>query len=132
MAFAISDPSIVVNNQPVGIVPGSVMYTEGFGESSVRAQSSGNGQVDQIYSRNIETNFSMIKFSLYNDIDSINLARTWKTLLNANIITLNGVDPTTGNSITRTFSKASLISNYEVELGSESTFEVEFNSLPAV
>ncbi len=132
MSFIISDPSVVINNQPIGLVPGSVSYTEGFGEANVRAQSSGNGQVTQVYSRDVTTNFSMCKFEMYNDIDSIELARTWKVLLNANIITVTGIDPTTGDSITRTFSKASLINDYEVEFGSESTFEVEFQSLPAV
>lgn len=132
MTLAISDPAVVVNNEPIGIAPGTVKYTEGFGEATVRAQSTGNGNVDQIYSRDVATNHSMCKFELYNDIDSIELARKWKTLLNANIITVTGIDPQSGKSITRTFSKAVLINDYEVEFSSDASFEVEFSSLPAV
>lgn len=132
MPLAISDPSLVINNDPIGIVPGSVRYTEGFGTSSVRAQSTGNGNVSQIYSRDVTTNLSMLKFEMYNDIDSIELARVWKSLLNGNIATVTGIDPITGKTITRTFSKAALINDYEVEFGAESTFELEFQSLPAV
>lgn len=132
MTLAISDPSVVVNNEPVGIAPGTVKYTEGFGEANIRAQSTGNGNVDQIFSRDVTTNYSMCKFELYNDIDSIELARSWKNLLNANIITVTGVDPQSGQTITRTFSKAALTNDYEVEFSSDSSFEVEFMSLPAV
>jgi len=132
MTFVISDPSVVVNNEPVGIVPGTVKFTEGLGEQMMRAQSTGNGNVDQIFSQDVTTNVSMVSFELYNDIDSIELARVWKTNLNANVITVTGTDPTSGKTITRTFSKAALLSDYEVELGSESTFTVDFKSLPAV
>ena len=132
MTFAISDPSVVVNNEPVGIAPGTVKFTEGKGEQKMRAQSTGNGKVDAIYSQDVTTQFSMVKFELYNDIDSIEIARDWKDLLNGNVVTVTGKDVTTGKVITRTFRKAALVSDYEVEFGSESTFEVEFCSLPAV
>lgn len=132
MSLAISDPAVVINNEPVGLAPGTVKYTEGFGEASVRAQSTGNGNVDQIYSRDVTTNYSMCKLELYNDIKSIELARLWKSLLNGNVITVTGIDPQTGETITRTFQKAALINDYEIEFGSESTFELEFHSLPAV
>lgn len=131
MGFVISDPSIVVNNEPVGIVPGSVKFTEGLGEQKMRAMSTGNGNVEQVYSRDVSTQFSRIKFSLYNDINSVENARKWKKNLNSNVIVLTGKDPS-GKTITRTFSKAALIQDYEVELSSDSTFELEFTSSPAV
>lgn len=131
MGFVISDPSIVVNNEPVGIVPGSVKFTEGLGEQKMRAMSTGNGNVEQVYSRDVSTQFSRVKFSLYNDINSVENARKWKKNLNSNVIVLTGKDPS-GKTITRTFSKAALIPDYEVELSSDSTFELEFTSSPAV
>ena len=57
MSFAISDPAIVINNESVNIAPGTVTFTEGFGEQSVRAQSSGNGRVDQVYGDDVQTHF---------------------------------------------------------------------------
>ena len=73
MAFAISDPAVVLNNEPVNLAPGTVVYTEGLGEQSVRAQSSGNGSVDQVYSDDVTTHQSMCKFSIFNVIESIEL-----------------------------------------------------------
>lgn len=130
MSFVISDPSVVVNNEPIGIAPGTVKYTEGLGEQKMRAQSTGNGNVDQVFSQDVTTNFSTLKFSMYNDIDSIENARKWKVALNANVITVTGRDPQ-GKTITRTFRKAALAGDYEIEFGSDSTFELEFQSLPA-
>lgn len=131
MAFVISDPSVVINNQPIGIAPGTVKYTEGLGEQKMRAQSTGNGAVDQIFSQDVTTNFSTVKISLYNDVVSIEAARAWKANLNSNVVTVTGSDPE-GNTITRTFKKAAIITDYEVEFSSDSTFEVEFQSMPAV
>lgn len=127
MSFAISDPSIVVNNIPISIVPGSVKFNEGKGEQKMRAASTGGGNVEQVYSDDVSTHFSMVKFSLHNDIESIESAKTWKTNKNNNVILLSGKNPS-GKSITRTFGNAALLSNYEVELGSDSSFDVEFTS----
>jgi len=132
MAFAISDPAVVINNEPVTLAPGSVVYTEGLGEQNIRAQSSGNGSVDQVYSDDVTTHFSMVKFAVYNVIDSIELMRTLKRNRNANVVTVSGVDPTTGSKITRTFNKAALLNDYEVAFGSDTTIELDFKSLPAV
>ena len=132
MSFAISDPAVVINNEPVSLAPGSVVYTEGLGEQNIRAQSSGNGSVDQVYSDDVTTHVSMCKFSVFNVIQSIELIRTLKRARNANVITVSGLDPVSGNKITRTFNKAALTNDYEVAFGNDSMIEVEFKSLPAV
>lgn len=131
MTFVISDPSVVVNNEPVGIVPGSVKFSDGDGEYKMRAQSTGNGNVEQVFSIDVTTKFSALKFSLYNDITSIENARKWKRNLNANVVTVTGKDPS-GATFTRTFTKAAILNDYEVELGSDSSFELEFASKSAV
>lgn len=132
MAFAISDPAVVLNNEPVNLAPGTVVYTEGLGEQSVRAQSSGNGSVDQVYSDDVTTHQSMCKFSIFNVIESIELMRRTKVNRNANVLTISGIDPTTGAKISRTFNKAALVNDYEVGFSNDSTIEIEFRSLPVV
>jgi hypothetical protein len=131
MSFAISDPAVVINNESVNLVPSTVTYTEGFGEQSVRAQSSGNGRVDQVYSDDVTTHYSMIKFEVYNTVDSIELARRLKANKNGNTITVSGIDPTSGKKVLRTFKKAALTNNFEVQFGNDSSFELEFMTLPA-
>jgi len=130
--YAISDPAVVINNESVNLAPGSVKYTEGLGEQSIRAQSSGGGSVSQVFSDDVSTHFSMCKFELYNTIESISLARKLKTNKNGNTITVTGKDPTTGKKISRTFKQAAICNDYEVQLASDATFELEFKSLPAV
>lgn len=131
MSFAISDPAVVINNESVSLAPGTVTYTEGFGEQNVRAQSSGNGRVAQVYSDDVQTHFSMVKFEVFNTVESIELARSLKANKNGNTITVSGIDPITNKKVLRTFKQAALINNYEVQFGNDTTFELEFQSLPA-
>ena len=131
MSIALADPSIVVNNEPVAVVPNSVKYTEGDGEQTMRAASTGGGGVQQVYSRNIETNFSKIMFSTFNDIDSIEDIRGWKKNSNQNVVVLTGKTPD-GKTLRRTFNQAALLNDYEVNLGSDTTIDVEFSSNAAV
>ena len=57
MAGQLANPLVAVNNDPVPVTPNSVMYTEGLGEQTIRAATLGGGQVQPIFSRNIEQNF---------------------------------------------------------------------------
>lgn len=131
MSIALANASVVINNEPVAIVPNSLKFTEGKGEQNMRAASSGGGAVEQVFSSNVETNFSMVSFELYNDIDSIETARAWKTLTNQNSVNVSGTTPN-GKTLSRSFSQAAILNDYEVELGSDTTFEIEFKSNPAV
>jgi len=131
MSIALADASVTVNNDPVAIVPNSVAFTEGKGEQNMRAASAGGGSVEQIYSNNVETNFSMVKFSLHNTIQKIEDARDWKSNRNQNSVTITGKTPD-GKTITRTFNQAAILNDYEINLGSDTDFEIEFKSSPAV
>ena len=127
MSIVISAPAIIVNNEPVAIVPNSVVYTEGKGEQNVRAASVGGGQVEQVYSENVEMSFSKVKFEIYNDANSIALARAWKSNRNQNVVQIAGSSPD-GTTLERIFQNAGILNDYDVNLGSETTIEIEFNS----
>lgn len=131
MSIVLANAAVVVNNEPVAIVPNSVTFTEGLGEQTMRASSSGGGAVDQVYAEDVTTNFSKVKFELYNDIDSIELARSWKANRNRNTVSISGKTPD-GKTISRTFQSAAILDDYEVELGSDTTFSLDFKSKPAV
>tara|TARA_R110002153_G_scaffold78418_1_gene200797 strand:+ start:4493 stop:4882 length:390 start_codon:yes stop_codon:yes gene_type:complete len=126
----LSNIAVSVNNDPIAIVPNSVSYTEGFGEQTMRAASVGGASVEQVFSQDLESTFSMVKFEIYPDIDVVKLLRGWKTNGNANTVTLTGsVD---GKTFRRTFKKAAILNDYEVALGSDTTVEIEFKSDAAV
>lgn len=125
MGFQISDPSVVINNEPVFVMPNTTVYMEGFGEQEVRNQSAGNGVIDQVYSNNVETQIGMVKLSLASTVENINSARSWKANLNQNSITVTGVAPD-GNNLTRNFAAMALTNDYEVNLTSDGVLELEF------
>lgn len=131
MSIVISAPSIIVNNEPVAIVPNSFEYDEGLGEQMVRAASTGGGAVEQVYSEDVESNFSEFKFEIYPDARSIELARKWKSNRNQNVVQIAGKAPD-GTSLTRTFQNAAILANYKVALGSDKTIELGWKSDAAV
>lgn len=122
-----SNPTVIINNSVLPIIPNSVTYTEGFGEQEIKVQSAGGGSIQTVLSTNVETNCSMFKCSIHNTADNIELARTYKTNENNNAITITG-----DTGFSRAFNNAALISDYEVGLGSDSNIELEFKSDPAV
>jgi hypothetical protein len=128
METALANPTIIVNGIVTGIVPNSVTYTEGLGEQNQRTQSSGGGATQVIYSQNVESNISMVKFSVYPTIqggaggstNALDLLRGWKENTNNNVIQI------TAPNFQRSFTSAALTTNYEVALGADTTIEVEF------
>lgn len=131
MAIALSDASVVINNALFGIVPNTISFTEGKGEQNVRVASGGGGAVSLVYSRNVETNYSNLKFELYNVPDVINAVRAIKSNLNQNTISVSGQTPD-GKLFTRTFKESALTADYEVTLGADTTIALEFMTAAAV
>ena len=130
MATQLADALVTVNNVPIAIMPNSLVFTEGLGEQVIRAASAGGGQVEQIYSNNIESNFSMINFAIPATVDNIAAARQWKSNQNQNVVQVQGQTPE--GTVTRTFTQAAILNDYEVALGSETDIPVEFKANPAV
>ena len=126
----LTDAAVLANNEAIGIMPNTLMYTEGFGEQSVRAVSIGDGKTEQVFARNLETNFSTLKFELPTTPENIELARSWKAAGNENVFQIAG--SAGGQEITRTFSQAVLINDYEVEIGTETTISIEIRSNSAI
>jgi len=133
MATVIANPQVIVNNIPQAIKPNSLSFTEGFGEQILRAASAGGKSVVQILADNVEDNFSDVKFSLDNTIDNIETARVWKSQPGQNGIVVTGTvtDGSTTTNFRRVFNNASLMNNYDVNLGSDVSIDLEFRSDPA-
>lgn len=132
MGIQLANPTVTVSNVVVAVIPNSVTFTEGLGEQNIRAASGGGSNVEQIFSNNIETNFSTVKFDIPATPDNIALAREWKVKQNANLVQISGRTVGDGKIMTRTFSQAALLSDYEVALGSDTNISLEFKANPAV
>ena len=124
--IALANPTVLINNLAVAVVPNSVSYTEGKGEQTMRVQSAGGGSVQTVLSNNVETNLSTVKLSVFPTSDIIDQMLVWKNNLNQNVISI------TGAGLTRSFTNAALITDYEVALGSDTQIDLEFKSDAAV
>jgi hypothetical protein len=124
MPIQLSDAALIANNEVIGIIPNSLKYTEGFGEQEVRTISTGGGNVEQLYARNVETSFSKLNFELPGIVDNIVLARRWKANQNRNVFQIVGTTGD-GENITRTFTQAAVTNDYEVEIGSDTSIAIE-------
>jgi len=123
---AISTPAIVVNNVPVGIKPNSFSYTEGFGERNVRVASAGGSAKETIVSENVETQLSMVKFTLFTTSGNLTLAREWAANKGNNVIEASD------DNFTRSFTNAIITNDFEVSAGVDGEFEIEFKTTAAV
>jgi hypothetical protein len=130
MSTQVSNPVVMVNNVQVAVTPNSVKYTEGLGEQKIRAASTGGDQVEQVYSEDVESNFSTVNFDMPATIDNIANQRAWKVNKNANVIQIMGSTPE--GSVTRTFTQAALLNDTEVALGSETDISLEFKANQAI
>jgi hypothetical protein len=120
----ISDPSVVVNDITVNVVPNSVSYKSGKGEKSVKVQSAGNGLVSVVNSTNVETKKGMVKFSVYSTEQAIALKELWQSNGGGNVIELG--------SVNLTMSQGTMVNDPEITLSDDGKVELEFQGAPLV
>jgi len=124
------NPAVSINNVDVKFTPGSITYDEGFGEAKVRTRSGGGGVADTVYSRDLETAFSMFKFSVRTTKDQVELARLWLSLENANTITMTDSDDDGNELFSRTFTYMAIINKPVVNVNPDGDVEIEFHGDP--
>lgn len=127
MATQLSESVIEVNNESIGIVPNTLMFTEGLGEQTVLPVSEGGGRVSQVYANDLETAFARVSFSMRTTVDNVEAVRQWKVNKNRNVVIV-AADDGEGNDLIRTFTQASLTSDYEVNIQADGVIEVEFQT----
>lgn len=130
MATQLSDVGIVVNNEPINIIPNSVKYKDGKGEQKYTALSGGGGSVTGLFSNDVSTNIGSVTFSIPVTVETADLVRIWKDRRSNNLVQVWGSTPE--GTLTRSFRQAALVNDYEVNPSSEGVIEIEFKSLPAV
>ncbi len=123
--FAISKPSIVINNNPVAILPNSSKGNEGEGETTVRTQSAGGGNIELVITDNAEDKTGMFSFDLANTPQNIELARGWKKNPGVNVIEVSG--EVAGVPWGRIYNQCSITNNYEFELSADGKASLEWH-----
>ncbi len=131
--MALSNPELVINGEPVPIVPNSFEYDEGQPDKMVRAAVIGTS-VTQEFSKNVEEAFSEFKFSVYPNADLLDLLRDWETRDNTNTVTATAAELVSGVEKTwrRTFKNATISTKVTKPLGADTVVEVNWKSDAAV
>ena len=118
----ISDPQIRINNETIKIVPGTARMIRGKGETSIKSQTAGNGQVEQILSEDITTNVGKIFLSMYVTRENIAKIVDFKNRKNENFVSI-----TNKEGFTAVMNNAALINDPEHTFSNDGQVELEFH-----
>ena len=126
---SISNPTVVVNNETIYIVPNSLKYDGGEGEINVRAASAGGGSVESIHSVNAESKISKVSFDVFLKDDLDGKIATWKSRAGANSIEFTQATGLTGY-VSRSFDKMSLTNLVERNASADGVVTLEWAGDP--
>jgi hypothetical protein len=122
--FAISKPAVRVNNNPIAVIPNSVKFTEGEGETTIRNQSAGGGANELVISDNAEEKIGKVMFDMANTPENIKSARGWKKNPGVNFVEISG--EAGGEPFSRVFNAATVTNDFEVELSTDGKLSLEW------
>jgi len=126
--YVVDDPTILANGNPINVLPNSVKYDDGDGETTLRKASSGGGKSVLVISDNIEDKIAKLMFDLPNDIESLNLSRGWKKNPGSNVFEISA--SVKGTSFSKVFTSAVVKNAVENELSTDGKISCEVNSDP--
>jgi hypothetical protein len=122
MGQGFSVPGILVNNEPIAIVPNSFKFKLGRGETVVRSASTGGGGTQTIHTQNAEDRVGMFTFEMYVTPDTIESVNTWKSRTAANV-----VQAVQASQTPLTLTEASMTNDPDFEATSEGKVEIIFS-----
>jgi len=123
MAFkTMANPTVEVNNDVIAIVPGSLAFDPGWGETKVRTASAGGDSKEFYTSDDAATQIGMVQFKLITAKNNVDLIKEWIGLrkLNGSTITLSDAE------YTESFSEMFISNKPEISTGPDGETEVKF------
>lgn len=117
---SLSTPTLVVNNVSIPYVPGTLTFTEGTPEKKIRTQTGGGGSIQRVFSIDVTTQFSDVKFQLLDTAANIEMVLGWVKNDFNNSISI------TDTGLSRYGSNAGITNKYEVTTGIDGKIDVEF------
>lgn len=126
--YALDNPTVMANGNPIDVMPNSVKYDDGDGETTVRNTSSGGGKTKLLISESVEDKVAKLMLDLPNDIASINAARGWKKNPGKNVFEINAT--VNGVSFSKVFTSAVVTNRVENELSADGKVPLEISSEP--
>lgn len=117
---SLSTPTLVVNNVSIPYVSGTLTFTEGTPEKKIRTQTGGGGSIQRVFSIDVTTQFSDVKFQLLDTAANIEMVLGWVKNDFNNSISI------TDTGLSRYGSNAGITNKYEVTTGIDGKIDVEF------
>ena len=125
----LSVPGLIINNEPIKIVPNSFVYDGGEGEIVVRSASTGGGGSESVHSVNAETKISLCKFDMFLTPRLDRKIAEWKENVGANSI--KAIQKTqSGESVTLSFDSMSIPPSIERKASADGVTSIEFKGDP--
>ena len=123
------DASIEVDDEAITIEGNTIAYTEGQGESTVKAATKA-GRTVIVISEDITTKVGMIKFEMPATVQSANTSRDFKATPAGRItVRMSGTDAA-GNRLGRTLTQGTMVTDPEKAIQNEGKIAVEFRGAP--
>lgn len=127
--YTLNDPTVLWNGNPIDVMPNSVKFDDGEGETTVRSTSSGGGQRKIIISQAVEDNMGKLMLDLPNDINSINNSRDMKRNPGTHVFEITARTDD-GKTFFRAFTGAVVTNRVEKSLSSDGTIPLEISADP--
>lgn len=122
----LANPTVEVNDTVISIVPNSLAFKDGKGDTNLRPQSAGGNSISVIKTTNAETKKSMVKFSMITTGENDALKSQWQDLDNGVTIRLSDAD------FLKSFRRMHVMEDPEVSTGADGVTEIAFEGQPAV
>lgn len=127
--FTLNDPVVSWNGNPIYVMPNSVKFDDGEGETTTRSVSSGGGKTQQIISQAVEDKVGKLMFDMPNDIKSIKMSRQMKRNPGTHVFELTGRTDD-GETLYVPFTSAVVTNRVEKNLSSDGVIPMEVSSDP--
>lgn len=124
---SLTNPTVLVNGSPVAYVPNSFEFSDGYGDRNIRTQTTGDGNVEQIITEDVETQMGRVKFTLLSTTENIAAVTQWMQNIDANAIELSAKP-----DFSRQYARMTIVSEPVKPGGQDANFDVEFQGSKAI
>lgn len=122
----LTNPTVEVNDTVIKIVPNSLAFKTGRGDTKLRPQSAGGNSIEVIKTVDAETKKGMVKFSMITEAANITLMKEWQSLNDGVTIRLSEDD------FLESFRRMHVMEDPEVTTGADGVTEITFEGQPSV
>lgn len=122
----LSNPTVVVNDDTISILPNSLSYKEGQGDAKVRPLSAGGDAIEVVVTSDAETKASMVKFKVSNSDTHLGQVNEWLLARSDGGVTITLSE----GDISIPFTGMIMTTEPERSVGADGEVEVEFMGPP--